>query len=240
MNRHKLTDIGHRHLRFANPIGETRIDRLIDLLPLKKSHAVLDVGAGKCEFLLRLIRRYRVAAVGVEVRPDVAPRSRGRLRVIVQDAKRFEPARTFDVASCIGSTHALGGYLPTLKALNRWVKPGGYIVVGEGYWMKRPSRGYLKVLNGRSDEFVTHERNIALAEAMGLISLWCVTSSRDEWDEYEWSYSRSIEAYGLAHPEDPDTEPMLNHIRRWRRAQMKWGRDTLGFGLYLFRKNCPL
>jgi SAM-dependent methyltransferase len=240
MNRLKLTDIGHRHLRFANPIGESKIDRLIDLLPLKKSQTALDIGAGKCEFLLRLIRRYRVAAVGVDIRPDVAPKSRGRLRVIIQDAKRFEPARPFDVAACIGATHALGGYLPTLKALTGWVKPGGFIVVGEGFWMKEPASGYLKVLNGRRDEFVTHERNIALAEAMGLIPLWCVTSSRDEWDEYEWSYTRSIEGYAEAHPGDSDCLPMLNHIRAFRRAQMKWGRDTLGFGLYLFRKNPTL
>ena len=236
MNFPKLSAIGHRHLRIANPIGETRLNRLIDLLSLKKSQAVLDIGAGKCELLRRLIRRYRVAGVGVEIRADIAPKSRGKLSAIIQDAKRFEAPRAFDAAACIGSTHALGGYLPTLKALKRWVKPGGFIVVGEGFWMKRPARGYLKALNGRRNEFTTHEGNIARAEALGLIPWWCVISSRDEWDEYEWSYSRSVEAYAEEHPEDPDVKPMLDHIRAFRRAQMKWGRDTLGFGLYLFRR----
>jgi hypothetical protein len=236
MNRHKLSEIGHRGLPFAHPIGASKIDRLIDLLPLRRTHRVLDVGAGKCEFLRRVIRRHGAPATGVEIRGGVAPRSRGKLRVIVQDARRFAVRRPYEVAACIGSTHALGGYLSTLQTLNRWVARGGFIAVGEGYWMKNPARGYLKALDGRREEFGTHEQNIARAEAMGLIPWWSATASVDEWDEYEWSYSRSIEEYAANHPDDPDVEGMLLHIRSWRRARLKWGRDTLGFGLYLFRK----
>lgn len=235
MNRHKLSDIGHRFLSFANPMGASKIDRLIDLLPLRRADRVLDVGAGKGEFLRRVIRRHGASATGVEIRGDVAPPSRGKLRMIVRDARLLSVRRPFDVAACIGSTHALGGYVPTLRALKRWVAPGGFIVVGEGYWMKRPARGYLKALNGRSDEFGTHEQNIARAEAMGLIAWWSTTASVDEWDDYEWTYSRSIEEYAFEHPEDPDVGAMLRHIRPWRRARLRWGRDTLGFGLYLFR-----
>lgn len=237
MNRHKLTDIGHSRLLFANPIGESKIERLLDLLPLRSGHRVLDIGAGKGEFLRRVIQRPGVSATGVEIRGDIAPRSRGRLRMVIVNAMMYVPPKSFDVAACIGSTHALGGYLPTLKALKQWVKSGGFIAVGEGFWMKRPAPGYLKALNGRRDEFTTHAGNLARAEALGLRPMWSVISTRDEWDEYEWTYSFSIETYAADHPEDPDCQPMLDHIRAWRRAQMKWGRDTLGFGLYLFRND---
>jgi hypothetical protein len=29
---------------------------------------------------------------------------------------------------------------------------------------------------------------------------------------------------------------MLERIRRWRDAYLRWGRDTLGFGVYLFHR----
>ena len=38
-----------------------------------------------------------------------------------------------------------------------------------------------------------------------------------------------------ANPHDPDAQAMLERIRPWREAYLRWGRDTLGFGLYLFR-----
>jgi SAM-dependent methyltransferase len=229
MNFHKMSVIGHTRLRFAHPIGEAKIERLLGLLPPLRT--VLDVGAGKGE----LLKRLRASGVALELHEDVAPKPRGRLQVVIGDAKRYEPGRTFDAGFCIAATHALGGYLPTLKKLSRWVKPGGFIAVGEGYWLKRPARGYLKVLEATSRDYGTHEQNIARAEALGLTAWWSATASADEWDEYEWSYSGSIERFAVEHPRDPDVAAMVRRIRAWRRARLKWGRDTLGFGLYLFR-----
>jgi hypothetical protein len=40
----------------------------------------------------------------------------------------------------------------------------------------------------------------------------------------------------MAHPDDPDRDAMLKRIRNWRDAYLRWGRSTLGFGLYLFQK----
>ncbi len=37
------------------------------------------------------------------------------------------------------------------------------------------------------------------------------------------------------HPDDPDAPAMLDRIRRWRDGYLRWGRDTMGFALYLHR-----
>jgi hypothetical protein len=66
--------------------------------------------------------------------------------------------------------------------------------------------------------------------------LHAFVASPDEWDEYEWKYSRSIERYALEQPQDPDVPAMLERIRRWRDGYLRWGRDTLGFGVYLFHR----
>ena len=62
----------------------------------------------------------------------------------------------------------------------------------------------------------------------GLIPMHAATANLDEWDEYEWKYCRSIERYAREQPEDPDVPAMLERIRKWRDAYLRWGRDTLG------------
>ena len=48
---------------------------------------------------------------------------------------------------------------------------------------------------------------------------------------------RLVERYARNNPDDPDCPAMVTRIRRWRDAYLRWGRDTLGFGLYLFQKS---
>jgi len=45
----------------------------------------------------------------------------------------------------------------------------------------------------------------------------------------------SMEKYCYENPNDPDCNSMLNKIKSWKRTYLTWGRDTLGFGLYLFQ-----
>jgi len=155
----------------------------------------------------------------------------GALMRISADAK--EPL--FDAAICTGSTHAFGGYRQTLRALSHVVRRGGQILVGEGYWRKDPEAGYLQALGATRAEFHDHAGNVAVAVEEGLVPLYSTVSTGDEWDRYEGLYLRAVERYVASHPEDPDTPALRDHIRRWRDAYLKWGRDTLGFGMYLFR-----
>lgn len=145
-------------------------------------------------------------------------------------------AKLFDAAVCTGSTHAFGGYRQTLRALARAVHQGGEILIGEGYWKKDPDVGYLAAIGATRTEFTDHAGNVARGVEEGLVPLYTTVSSDEEWDRYEGLYLRAVERYVAAHPEDPDSSALRDHIRRWRDAYLEWGRDTLGFGLYLFRK----
>ena len=141
----------------------------------------------------------------------------------------------FDAALCTGSTHAFGGYRQTLRALAKVVRPGGSLLIGEGYWKRDPHADYLAAIGATRVEFTDHAGNVARAVEEGLVPLYSAVSSDDEWDRYEGLYLRAVERYIAAHPEDPDTPLFRDHIRRWRDSYLRWGRDTLGFGLYLFR-----
>ncbi|WP_337017670.1 SAM-dependent methyltransferase [Oceanobacillus massiliensis] len=141
----------------------------------------------------------------------------------------------FDLGICVGSTHAIGNFSSTIKALKKCVKKGGFILIGEGYWKQSPSSDYLNALGAEESELKSHYENIQVGESLGLIPLWSFTASDDDWDNYEWLYAMSIENYCFENAKDPDCPEMLEKIRSWKQTYNKWGRDTLGFGLYLFR-----
>jgi hypothetical protein len=47
--------------------------------------------------------------------------------------------------------------------------------------------------------------------------------------------ARAAENYALARPDDPDVPELLDRMRRGRDAYLRWGRETLGWSIYLFR-----
>jgi len=56
---------------------------------------------------------------------------------------RPEEPRILTLASCIGASWVFGGHAETLDALSGMVAPGGWVIVGEPYWLQQPSEEYL-------------------------------------------------------------------------------------------------
>jgi len=247
MDRNKFSHIGHAHHTFYNPISESKVERILNLVKLNPLDKVVDIGSGKCEILIRLIEKYNIVGTGIELyegfikeaQQNAAGRIRGESLILInKDAKKAVSDiddSQYNMGICIGSTHALGGLEATIKELKKCVRNGGYIAIGEGYWKVKPSCEYLNALDSDESEFNSHYGNIKMAEELGLISLWSIAASEDDWDEYECLYSMSIENYCYDNPKDEDYQEMLDKIREWRKTYFSMGRDTLGFGLYLFR-----
>lgn len=244
MDRTTFTTIAHRDHRLCVPLASSRADRLLASLDLAPGARVLDVGCGKGELLVRLAERHAARGLGVDLNPGFLADGRGQAAartppgavvLLERDAHALEePASSFDAAICVGSTHALGGYRSTLLALQRLVRRSGRVLVGEGYWKQPPAAAYLEVLGGTADEFEDHDGNAAAGVALGLRPILAEASSLEEWDDYEIRYAESIERHARERGDDPEAIEMLDHVRRWHRAYRTWGRDTLGFGCYVF------
>jgi SAM-dependent methyltransferase len=247
MDRTRFSTIAHRDHVYCNPIGAEKIDRVLALLDLSPVARVIDVGCGKGELLARVAERYGASGVGIDTNGEFLREARARVESRapgvaidlreVDFAKYDDAPGAFAAGFCIGATHACGGYRAALRALARLVRPGGHVVVGEGYWRQAPSAEYLKILDATFDELGDHAENAMLGFEEGLVPLYAAASSRDEWDHYEGLYARAIERHVAEHPDDPDASEMTKRIRKWRRAYLEHGRDTLGFGLYVFVKD---
>jgi precorrin-6B methylase 2 len=248
MATNKFSVIAHGNHEICNPISKEKLRVTLDRIPFSNGEKVLDIGAGKCGVLIDLIERHNVVGTAIEIEEDFIKAARenagqridpGRLRIANDDAKKVigDLDEVFDAAICLGATHALGSYRLTLEKMSEVVKTGGYLLVGEGYWKREPEATYLEALGATKEELLTHHENIEVGEDLGLIPMWAHVTSEDEWDAYEWLYSSSMETYCLENPDDPDVTAMRDRIRKWRSTYLRWGRDTLGFGLYLFYKS---
>lgn len=246
MDRHKYSAISHQGLRYCNPFSVEKMEEFITLLQLTPEDRVLDIGTGKAELLIRLVERYQVTALGLdfsspffqEAHEQAAARlPQGKLELQECDASLFRAApETFDLAICLGACHIYGGFKGTLERLSQYVRPGGQVFVGDGYWKQEPAPEYLAAIEGSREELMTHAENVAAGVSLGLIPQYALVCSDDEWDRYEWSHLRAMERYARQHPEDPDVPALLARRRAWRDISLRWGRDTMGFGMYLFQK----
>ena len=244
MNQQKFSAIAHRDHDYCNPISATKIERLLDLLPLDETSRALDLGCGRAELALRIIERFGSPVVAVEHSSLMLDAARERaewmgalhkLYLDDVDIREFKAdPETFHLTVMMGAGGIAGGMAGICSTLKGWTKGGGYVLVGEGYWRQKPHADYLALLGGPESQFLDHRGNVQAGIDAGLIPMHATTSSMDEWDEYEWKYCRSIERYAREMPDDPDVPAMLERIHRWRDGYMRWGRDTLGFAAYLF------
>ncbi len=248
MSNDLYTFVGHRQLAFMNPMPEAAYEHVMGMLTLSRGATVADFGSGFGELSLRLVKKFGVHADCVELSPLMADVARERvaarvpselIRVHEGDAGAFKasiPPESFDLTICIGSSHALGGYSQMLQVLSRLTRASGHILVGEGYWRQPPARGYLDATGITPDEFGAFPDLVDHGVALNLSCQFASTASTQDFDCYEWSHARAIEAHARQHASDAVARAMLARSKAWRDAFVRWGRESLGFGLVLFRK----
>jgi SAM-dependent methyltransferase len=237
--------IAHADHVFCNPLASEKVDELVGLLELSSGARVLDVATGKAEVLRRIVRRFGCTGVGVDLsRPAIAEaralNERAGLapaiEIIECDGARY-PAQpeSFEVALCLGASWIFGGHEGTLRALARLTRPGGSVIVGEPHWrVPDPSPEYLAAMRMKREQFGTHAQNVETGERVGLRLLYNVVSSHDDWDRYEGLQWRACERWAQQHPGHPDVAELRSP--HFRDAYLRWGRDQLGWAVYLFSK----
>jgi SAM-dependent methyltransferase len=244
MDRARISAITHGDLPFHNPLDPARIDAVLDLLDLGPDDRLLDVGCGAGELLVRAAERFGAGGLGIddaevqieEARRRAAARVPGAaLEFAVADARAADPpGAPFDVVACIGSMHAVDGGLPRLASLAR---PGGHVLIGDGYWRRPPETPYLDALGATADELPGYAGLVGSGSAAGLEPVYASTTSEEEWDRYEWTLIFNGLRFAAEHPDDP----LAPDVRAWAsrardRVLAPGGRDTLGFALVLHRR----
>jgi SAM-dependent methyltransferase len=243
----KFFDITHRHHFICNPTSQEKLDRLVGLLRLYPGAPVVDIASGKGEFLIRLAEAYGVSGVGIDISPYFVRDARTRLEARLpgsqvvfreMDGAAFVPTQpnSFALASCIGASWIFGGHEGTLDALMGLIAPGGWVIVGEPFWLREPSEEYLEASGDSRTSFGTHAENARSGEQRGLDLVHTLVSSRDDWDQYEGLQWYSTAEYARSNPDDPDVLEIVQRIAKSKSTYLRWGRETLGWAIYVFQQ----
>ena len=246
MDTWKFYDITHREHVVCNPTSEEKLTRLVELLRLPTNAQVVDIACGKGEFLIRLAEAYDARGMGIDIssfhiadaeRSLKARASGAGITFTQMDGAAFKPDKphSLDLASCIGASWIFGGHANTLGALAGMVKTGGWVIVGEPYWLQKPSSDYLEASGCTREDFGSHFSNAEAGEQRGLDLVHTMVSSKDDWDRYEGLQWFSTAEYARAHPDDPDLVELVERVSNAKATYLRWGRDTIGWAIYMFR-----
>lgn len=250
MDIRKFYDITHREHVICNPTSVEKLTWLVDLLRLPAQARVVDIACGKGEFLIRLAEAYGVGGTGVDISPfhlaDAAQRLQARaphaaIAFREMNGADYVPDKphSLDLASCIGASWIFGGHDATLAALNRMVKPGGWVIAGEPFWRQEPTDDYLAACGCARGDFGSHASNAAAGERHGMTLVHTIASCADDWDRYEGLQWLATAEYARARPDDPDLPAVAARVAQSKAAYLRWGRDTLGWAIYVYRTGNP-
>jgi SAM-dependent methyltransferase len=246
MDTWKFYDITHREHVICNPTSQAKLTSLVDLLRLPANAQVVDIACGKGEFLIRLAEAYGAHGTGIDISPFFIADARRRLTARAPSApitfkqmngSDFKPEEehSLDLASCIGASWIFGGHGNTLDALINMVKPGGWVIVGEPYWLQEPPEDYLAVSGIAKQDIESHFANAEAGERRGTELVHTIVSSKDDWDTYEGLQWFATAEYARTHPGDRDLTEVVERVRKAKAAYLRWGRDTLGWAIYMFK-----
>jgi SAM-dependent methyltransferase len=228
MDRSQWSRAAHGGLEFMGPYDAASLDELFEGIDLPVGGRVLDLGCGNGALLRWLAARGPIEGTGVDLDPTGEAPAGARL--VAGDANDFpaDPAG-YDLVSSVAAVTPL----PRLAQLAR---PGGLILLGEGYWKRPPDARYLAALGAERDELEDWDGTVGMGAELGLSLIRAVASSDDDWDRYEGAWAANGEAHAAAHAGEPGVEEFLQWIRAGRaRYDQLGGRETLGFVLLLFR-----
>ncbi|GID26627.1 SAM-dependent methyltransferase [Paractinoplanes brasiliensis] len=239
--------VRERHHRIHNPIDEVKLAVLGRALQLRPGTTMLDLACGSGEMLCTWARDHGISGTGVDISTVFVEQARtravelgvaGSVTFVHDDAAGFVAAEPVDVTACIGATWIGNGLPGTIELLERSLRPGGLMLIGEPYWREEPP-----------DEAAVHGSGIAnkndysdlpgLVESYGKLG-WdlveMVLADRDSWDRYVAAQWLTVRTWLDENPDDElapdfraelDTAP-LNYVRYQRRY--------LGWGVFALRK----
>ena len=249
MDQNKLSLLAHHTHHFASPVSEALLDRVIAMAAPQPGAVAFDLGCGTGNMALHLAERWGLQVKAVDRSPLMIDEARRRLdgrgapgAVELHRASSIDfLAREgeADVVVAIGAvalTAGDQGAAAVLKTLAASVRPGGCLLWGETNWKREPSDMLRLLLGPTVAAYASHTEYVRAGEAADLTPLYAVTSSQQEWDEYTFRYTTALENHLRDHPDDPDAAEIRNRAQGWRALYLQEGRDTMGFGLYLFRK----
>jgi SAM-dependent methyltransferase len=229
MERRDWSRTAHAGIDFMGPYGGDSLERLFEGISVPARARVLDLGCGKGAVLGWLAERAPIQGRGIDL--VAAGRELPGVDFEVADAAALGTGDgSYDLVCSVGA-------VSPLTDLAQWARPGGLVLLGDGYWRRAPTAEYLAALGATRDQMSDLDTISRSGAPLGLELLATVASSDEDWAAYEGAWAGNGELYAAEHPGEAGLDEFVAWIRNGRRRYLELGgRETLGFVLLLFRR----
>lgn len=245
MSRASFNRIAYETMDVCNPVGFARIDAVLAKADLASGARALDIGCGNATVAAHLARRWGLAVTAVERDPAMAALARSRIgdsgvMVIEGDAGAvLDDPPPFDLIVVMGATDAAasGERDPTrvFQRLRDALAPGGVLLWGEPFWVAEPSPPFRLIIE-LTNHYETRDGWEAAARAAGLAVADFNPSDTADWEAYAAQIDTAVRTWVADHSDAPEAKGLIARADAMQSLFQEEGRDVLGFGLWLFRR----
>lgn len=233
--------IRERDHRLHNPFTAEKLATLGQAIHLRPGMAILDLASGSGEMLCTWSRDHGVTGTGVDLNAAFVDAAQARavelgvddqVTFVHGDAAGYVSAEPVDLAACVGATWIGGGVAGTIALLERSVRPGGLLLVGEPFWREEPPDQTTVEGSGASarDDFHDLPGLIEMIVQLGWDVVEMVLADEDSWDRYVAAQWFTVRTWLDANPDDEmagefraelDSAPL--RYARYQRRYLGWG-----------------
>ncbi|WP_127500863.1 SAM-dependent methyltransferase [Actinoplanes solisilvae] len=231
-------------LRILNPFSPAKLATLGQAIKLRAGERLVDLCCGKGELLRSWHVAHGIRGIGVDISTAFVAEAREHaagfpVEFVHGDAAGFVAPEPADVVACIGATWIGGGVAGTIEIMERSLRPGGMLLIGEPYWrLDPPDQRTIEACHAQSRDFFRSLPELVahFGDDLGWDLVEMVLASQDSWDRYAAAHWLNIRTWLDANPDDElvpqlraelDTDPM-RHVR--------YRREYLGWGVFALRK----
>ncbi|WP_121710834.1 class I SAM-dependent methyltransferase [Streptomyces sp. E5N91] len=239
-----IRESGHR---IHNPLTPDKFATLGASLRLPAGTRVLDLASGSGEMLCTWARDLGFTGTGVDIGSLFTEQARARaaelgvadrVDFIHGDAAGHVADRPVDLAACVGATWIGDGVAGTIELLERSLRPGGLMLIGEPFWRQTPpdeetaqgchatSTADFRVLHGLIEHF----------QDLGYDVVEMMLADQDSWDRYAAAQWLSMRRWLDENPDDEMAPQVREELGLEPARYARYGREYLGWGVFALMK----
>jgi SAM-dependent methyltransferase len=229
--------------RIHNPFTSQKLAALGQALCLAPGTRVLDLASGSGEMLCTWARDHRITGTGVDISTVFTRKARERavelgvadvVDFVHADASGWVSEQPVDVAACIGATWIGDGVAGTVRLLQRSLRRGGLMLIGEPYWRREPpDRTTVEACQAKSrDDFRLLPDLVQQFVQLGYDLVEMVLADQDSWDRYRAAQWLNIRHWLDQNPDDELAPELRAELSTAPTIYARYERDYLGWGVF--------
>ena len=233
--------------RIHNPFTAEKLAVLGAALRLVPGTRALDLASGSGEMLCTWARDHGMTGTGVDLSTVFVEKARARavelgvadrIGFIHGDAAGYVAEEPVDLAACVGATWIGSGLAGTVQLLDRSLRAGGLMLIGEPYWRRDPPDAETVAECEASDktDFRMLPELIEQFGELGYHVVEMVLADQDSWDRYQAAQWLNLRRWLDENPDDELAADVRAELVAGPARYARYVREYLGWGVFALMK----